>query len=120
MSSKKSTAYWGILRPRFRLGNSPRDHCSSSNLLDDFQQHGRLALIPFAIVLVDSIVNNVFQYGDEWLGRANVPNRLFFVLVLVAFFAGKYWRAAATLGTGALLAYGLAFVYSRPGVPPWG
>ena len=88
------------------------------NLLDDFQQHGRLALIPFAVVLVDSIVSNVLQYGDEWLGQANVLNILFIVLVVVAFFAGKYWRAAATIGTGALLVYGLAFVYSRPGVPP--
>ena len=89
-------------------------------LLDDFQQHGRLALIPFAVVLLDSIVGNVFQYGDEWLGRANVLNMSFIVLVTVAFFAEKYWRAAATIGTGALLVYGLAFVYSRPGVPPWG
>jgi hypothetical protein len=90
------------------------------NLLDDFQQHGRLALIPFAIVTADSIVSNVLQYGDAWLGRANVLNMLFIVLVLIAFFSRRHLQAAATIGVGAVLVYGLAFVYSRPGVSPWG
>lgn len=89
-------------------------------LQDDFQQHGRRTLIPFTIVLADSIVNNVFQYADESLGRANVPNMLLFVLVLVSLFAVKYSRVAATIDMGALLVYVVAFVYSRPGVPPWG
>jgi hypothetical protein len=90
------------------------------DLLDDFQQHGRLALIPFAIVTLDSIVSNVVQYGDAWLGRANVLNMIFILLVVIAFFSRRHLRAAATIGVGAVLVYGLAFVYSRPGVPPWG
>lgn len=97
----------------------PGVHDVPDSLLDDFQQHGRLALIPFAIVTVDSIVSNVLQYGDAWLGEANVLNMIFIVLVLIAFFTKRYWRAAATIGVGAVLVYGLAFVYSRPGVPPW-
>jgi hypothetical protein len=90
------------------------------SLLDDFQQHGRLALIPFAIVTLDSIVQNVYQYGDQWLGEANVLNMMFLLLMVVAFFARKLMQAAATIGLGILLIYGLVFVYSRPGVAPWG
>lgn len=93
---------------------------ASASLLDDFQEHGRLALIPFGIVTLDSIVQNVFQYGDKWLGEANVLNMVFIPLLLIAFFTKKVMQAIATIGLGALLIYGLAFVYSRPGVPPWG
>lgn len=89
------------------------------SLLDDFQQHGRLALIPFAIVTVDAIVSNVFQYGDTWLGQANILNMVFIMLVVIAFFTRKIPQAAATIGLGVLLVYGLAFVWSRPGVSPW-
>jgi hypothetical protein len=90
------------------------------HLLDDFQEHGRLALIPFTIVTLDAVVQNVFQFGDEWLGEANVLNMVFIALVLIAFFTKKSIRAMATLSLGALLIYGLTFVWSRPGVPPWG
>ena len=99
---------------------SPGVNEVSDNLLDDFQKHGRLALIPFAIVTLDAIVQNVFQYGDKWLGEANVLNMIFIVLVLIAFFAKKFVQAMATISLGILLIYGLAFVWSRPGVPPLG
>ena len=74
------------------------------NLLEDFQKHGRLALIPFAIVTLEAIVLNM----------------IFIVLVLIAFFTKKFVQATATISLGILLIYGLAFVWSRPGVPPWG
>lgn len=103
----------GLILPGPGLREEPE------SLLDDFQQHGRLALIPFAIVTLDSIFINVLQYGDAWLGQANVLNIIFIVLVLIAFFSRKLLQQAATFSLGAVLIYGLMYVWSRPGVAPW-
>ena len=46
-------------------------------------------------------------------------NIVFIALVLIAFFTKKLIQAMATIGLGVLLIYGLAYVWSRPGVPPW-
>jgi hypothetical protein len=89
------------------------------SLLEDFQNHGRLALIPFAIVTLDAILNNVLQYGDTWFSEANILNLVFIMLVLIAFFTRKLMQQTATIALGAVLIYGLMYVWSRPGVAPW-
>ena len=96
----------------------PRERARNEHLIDDFQRHGRLALIPFALVTIDSILLNVFQYGDTWFGKANIFNMIFVALVVTAFFTQGRWRAVSTLVLGSVLAYGLIFVWSAPGVPP--
>jgi hypothetical protein len=98
----------------------PRERARNESLIDDFQLHGRLALLPFALVTIDSILLNVFQYGDVWFGQANVFNMIFAALTLAAFFTQGKLRAASTLAVGAVLLYGLTFVWSAPGVPPGG
>ncbi len=98
----------------------PRERARNLPLIDDFQRHGRLALIPFALVTIDGILLNVFQYGDSWFGKANVLNMIFAALVVVAFFSRGRGRVASTLFLGMVLFYGLIFVWSAPGVSPGG
>lgn len=98
----------------------PRERARNEHLIEDFQRHGRLALIPFALVTIDGIILNVFQYGDTWLSLANVLNMIFTALVVSAFLTKGWWRSVSTLALGVVLAYGLIFVWSAPGVPPAG
>ena len=96
----------------------PRERARNGDLIDDFMQHGRLALIPLAVVTFDGILLNVFQFGDLWFGTANVLNMLIVALVATAFFTKGGWRATATLLLGGVLAYGMTYIWSSPGVPP--
>ena len=98
----------------------PRERTRDEDLIDDFQQHGRLALIPFGVMPLDGILLNVLQYGAAWLSAGNVINMVFLALVTAGFFIRSRWRAVPAIALGVVLVYGLVNVWSAPGMPPGG
>lgn len=96
------------------LPGSRQSDCAS--LIDDFQNHGRFALIMLALMLLVAILLNVFQLEGSLLSVANLLNIILFVSVCCALMIKRYgWQVAATLLFAAVQLYGLLAVWSVPG-----
>ena len=85
-------------------------------LIDDFDRHGRLALIPLGVSLLMSIPMNV-QAGGTWLSQPNLFNTVL-VALLALVFRSKHgrWRGHTTIIYAAVQLYAMFFVWSDPGI----
>jgi hypothetical protein len=96
------------------LPGSRRSSCAS--LLDDFEKHGRFALITLALMLLVAILLNVFHANGVLLSMSNVLNVILFVLVCSVLVTKRYsWQMLATLIFAVVQFYGLLAVWSVPG-----
>lgn len=87
-------------------------------LIEDFDLHGRLALLPVAGYLVGWLVPNAKMNGSMFI-LPNLMNVLLAGLAIVAFVAGRRpLRTWVTVGFALLLTYTMVFVYSTPGPDP--
>lgn len=87
-------------------------------LIEDFDVHGRLALLPVAGYVLGWLVPNARMNGSMFI-LPNLMNVLLAGLAIAAFFAGRRpLRTLATVGFAVLLAYTMTFVYSTPGPDP--
>ena len=94
----------------------PGNRDASPNLLSDFDQHGRLALIPLAMVLIVAIPLNVYQHDAAWMDLANLLNVPLALLSAFVFSSRQRgWQGLATLMFGFIQVYGMATVWSQPG-----
>ena len=83
-------------------------------MLDDFAQHGRLALIPLGSLLVLAPLTNVLQ-GGLWLHIDNALNLLLVGLIVASFDIRRRSAAVATSAFGLLTAVGWLFLWAQPG-----
>lgn len=87
-------------------------------LIEDFDVHGRLALLPVAGYLLGWLVPNA-RMNSTMFNPSNLMNVLMAGLAIVAFVAGRRpLRTWATAGFALLLTYTMIFVYSTPGPDP--
>lgn len=98
----------------------PSDSKRADDLLEDFQNHGRLALIPFVLYQLVWIPTNYRSTGSTELmylfTPGNLANLVLITLLVIAFFAKKtIVHAAVVILFAAVLSWAQSFVWS-PGV----
>ena len=89
---------------------------SADSLLTDFNENGRLALIPLAVMLIVSIPISVLLGDVPLLYVGNFVSVVLIALMAVVWFANRQiFRIFATVIFGLVLPYAMLFVWSRPG-----
>ena len=89
---------------------------SSTNLLTDFDENGRLALVPLAITLIVSWPLNMYLYDTPFFSAANYLNVILAALILVAFLSNRRsLQYIATILFLLIQIYGMGFLWARPG-----
>ena len=92
-----------------------RDRDLAVGLLDDFDVHGKYALVPISVYLLMFIPMNV-RMGNSWFALVNIPDVILGVLAAVAFLTKKPGaRAVSTLLYLAVTAWAVFFLWSKPG-----
>ena len=98
----------GLILPAYRERRT--------SLIDDFDKHGRLALVPLGMALAVAVPLNVYQHGNPWTQTANLLNVALTALIIMTMLTrNRKVQGAAALTFGALQIYGMLFVWSRPG-----
>jgi hypothetical protein len=93
-----------------------RDRELASGLLEDFETHGRFALIPVSLYLLIWIPMN-HRMDVPWIAEENAYDVILGVLAAVTFLSrGRRVRAAASLTYLVVAAWAVFVVWSRPGV----
>jgi hypothetical protein len=81
------------------------------SLLEDFGEHGRLALLPFAAYQLAWFPTN-YRIDGSIFGPANFANVILVTLAIVGFLARKkHTQAAAALGFLTLLVLSITFFF---------
>ena len=101
-----------LILPNQRSGtNAP------TNILTDFDENGRLALVPLAITLIVSWPLNIYLYDTPFFSAANYLNVVLAALILVALLSRR--RSLQYIGTTLFLLiqiYGMIFLWARHGL----
>lgn len=93
-----------------------RDRELESGLLEDFDAHGRFALIPVSLYLLMWIPMNR-RFDVPWVSEENIYDVLLGALAGIAFLSkASRVRAAASLVYLVVAAWAVFVVWSRPGV----
>jgi len=96
----------------FPKGESP----STRGLLADFEEDGKLALVPLGILLATAPLANRYQHDAPWLGLNNVLNVLLTGMIVVMLFGGRRrLRSAISVAFALTTVLGMLFVWSSPG-----
>jgi hypothetical protein len=83
-----------------------------TDLIADFEEHGRLALVPVSVYGLLWIPLNV-RLGDGWLSATNVLTLVVVALAGVAYFSrDRRVRGAATLAYLAVSVWGVVWIWS--------
>jgi hypothetical protein len=92
-----------------------RRNSDSANLLEDFEKHGRLALMTLAFMLLVAILLN-FYYWTDLLTIANALNVVLIASICLVLFPKRFlWQVAGTLFFAITQFYGMVAVWSVPG-----
>ncbi len=95
-------------------GNGP---INAETLLSDFDENGRLALIPLAVMHLVAIPLNILLHGVPLLHLANFLNIPLVGLITIVWFAnGRNMQFYSTVLFGLIYAYAMLTVWSRPGI----
>ena len=93
-----------------------RDRELASGLLEDFEAHGRFALVPVSIYLLLWMPMN-YRMGVPWLSLENGLDVVLGILAAVAFISkDQLARAGASLLYLAVAAWGVFSIWARPGI----
>ena len=93
-----------------------RDRELESGLLEDFDSHGRYALIPVSLYLLLWIPVNR-RFGVSWISEENFFDVLLSALAAVAFLSkANRVRAVVSLAYLLVAIWAVFVVWSRPGV----
>jgi len=107
-----------ILFPAGALVLPTREVRVPGGLIDDFDVHGRLALLPVAGYFLGWLVPNAKMKGSMFI-LPNLMNVVPAGLTIVAFVAGRRpLRGWVTAGFVLLLTCTMLFVYTTPGPEP--
>ena len=89
---------------------------SAEGMLADFEEDGRLALVPIAILLATAPVLNRLQYGTSWLSSVTLLNVALTGVALVALTTHRRAvHSAMAMVFAALTVFGVFFVWAQPG-----
>ena len=92
-----------------------RRNSDSANLLEDFEKHGRLALMTLAFMLLVAILLN-FYYWTDLLTTANALNVMLIASICLVLFPKRFhWQLTGTLFFAITQFYGMVAVWSVPG-----
>ena len=85
------------------------------DMLADFHQHGRYAMLPIGLLLLTGPITNRILGGTAWLDHSNIVNIILGLVIVIAFLAKQY-RLKATLAILQLLLtiYGWLFAWAPP------
>ena len=93
-----------------------RSGTSTTNLLTDFDENGRLALVPLAITLIVSWPLNMYLYDTPFFSAANYLNVILAALILVAFLSNRRsLQYVASILFLLIQIYGMLYLWARPG-----
>jgi len=92
-----------------------RRNSDSANLLEDFEKHGRLALVTLAFMLLVAILLN-FYYWADLVTTANALNVVLIASICLVLIPKRFpWQVAGTLIFAITQFLGMVTIWSVPG-----